>query len=125
MLRSELVLASASPRRKELLTLARLTFRVLVSKVEEKALPREEPQDYVVRNAILKASDISKQCGDALVIGADTIVVSPDGVLMEKPADEEDSVRMLKALSGRTHTVYTAFAIVTRGGQEILHSERC
>lgn len=123
----KLILASASPRRAELLASAGLTFRVLVSAVPEVWEPSETPEEYVRRNATAKALAICQRHGSdvegALVIGADTIVVSPDGRILEKPADAADARRMLTALSGSEHRVCTSYAICNGTTGYVLVSE--
>lgn len=109
------ILASGSPRRRELLARAGLRFEVIESGVSETRDVRESARDYALRLARDKALAVSTLHSEALVIGADTIVVC-NGVVLEKPADAKEAVRMLKMLSGNVHIVITAFAIA-RGGQ--------
>jgi septum formation protein len=106
-----LVLASASPRRAELLRAAGIEFDVLVSNVDEALDPEESPDGYVRRIAQLKAEAVVPRAGGRPVLGADTIVVVNNAVL-GKPADEADARRMLQLLSGREHTVVTAVCLV-------------
>lgn len=108
----KIVLASASPRRREILENAGLSFRVFVCDADEdrvdKAIP---PNMYVQELALLKAGEASKHdLGDTLVISADTIVYL-DGEILGKPASEEDAKRMLLALSGREHSVFTGICV--------------
>lgn len=106
----ELILASASPRRAQLLREAGFDFRVLPSQVEEiKSGPGGAISD-ALRNAELKAGDIAEKNPDALVIGADT-VIEFDNETLGKPRDPEDAFRMLRRLSGREHTVSTGVSI--------------
>ena len=105
-----LTLASASPRRRQLLEMLGVPVRVVPSHVPEVHVPGETPRAYVERLARDKATSVT---GD-LVLGADTTVVL-DGQLLEKPLDEEDAVRMLRLLQGRTHEVMTSVALVTSG----------
>lgn len=108
---AEIILASASPRRRELLALAGVDFAVKVADVEE-VIPENASPDEVVKSlAMQKASAVAQENPDSIVIGSDT-VVALDGAILGKPRDEEDAVRMLKALSGRSHTVYTGVAII-------------
>lgn len=108
----DVILASASPRRRELLALIFGDFRVLPSEFEESLVPSElAPADHVVYSASAKARDVAARAADSLVIGADTIVVV-DGEILGKPADEADAARMLRALSGRTHEVYTGITVI-------------
>ena len=116
-----LILASASPRRRELLTQAGLTFTVESADINEERLANEIAAAYVHRLAIEKAQAVwnLRSSLDALhdpliVLGADTCVVS-DGHILGKPVNAEDARRMLKLLSGRTHTVLTGVAAVSRG----------
>jgi len=101
-----LILASASPRRRQLLEMLGIEVDVRPSHVPEVPRPGEAPRDYALRLAQDKANAVP---GD-LVLAADTIVVLDD-TLLEKPADEDDAVRMLLRLQGRTHQVITAVAL--------------
>ena len=101
----KIVLASSSPRRQQLLELIGLTFTIVVSQIEEDNAKDLPPHELAIGQARDKAMDVSKQvAGDAVVIGADTIVVL-DGKVFGKPVDRQDAVRMLTALAGREHTV--------------------
>ena len=104
------ILASASPRRRELLALIRIPHEVLPADVDESHRPGEVPAAYAERLAREKATVIARSAPAAVVVGADTIVVI-DGEILGKPRDEPDAARMLALLSGRSHTVYTAVAI--------------
>lgn len=110
-----LVLASASPRRKELLELAGLDFKIVPSHALE-PLPddSESPEEYAVSMARIKAVEVAGRCPDAVVLGADS-VVAVDMDILGKPADEADAVRMLGMLSGRTHRVVTGVCVVMPG----------
>ncbi|MBR4767475.1 MAG: septum formation inhibitor Maf [Lachnospiraceae bacterium] len=108
----ELVLASNSPRRKELLERLGFRFTVKTAGVRETYDPGWEPGKIVEHLAFIKADAVFRQCPDAVVLGADTIVVL-DGEILGKPKDREDAFRMLKELSGRTHDVYTGVAILS------------
>lgn len=107
---ARLVLASASPRRRELLAQLGVPFDVVVSDVPETAQPGESPEEFGLRVARDKAAEVACSCPDALVLAADTVVVS-DGVIFGKPRDRADARRMLQALSGRTHEVLTAVVL--------------
>lgn len=108
---AKVILASASPRRKELLSLAGVDFTVKVADVEE-IIPENASPDEVVRSlALQKAQAVAKDNPDCIVIGSDT-VVALDGVILGKPKDEENAKQMLTALSGRSHTVYTGVALI-------------
>jgi septum formation protein len=110
----KVILASASPRRRQLLTAAGVSFDVIESLVPERHDPGEPPRDYALRMARDKAIAVSSRFPDATVIGADTIVVC-EAQILEKPADADDARRMLTMLSARTHTVVTAFALACAG----------
>jgi septum formation protein len=106
-----LVLASASPRRRELLAQAGFAFEVVPSDVPEIPQAGETPEAFAQRVAREKALEIAARRPDAYVLGADTIVVVGD-LLLGKPVDADDARRMLRLLSGRTHRVLTAVALV-------------
>jgi septum formation protein len=122
-----LVLASASPRRKQLLTQAGYVFAVEVADVDESVLPGEAAAAYVQRLAEDKAREVlerywnpihdtealRKRPPGLVVLGADTTVVC-DGEILAKPENAEDAMRMLRSLSGRTHEVMTGVAVATR-----------
>lgn len=110
-LSSPVVLASRSPRRLALLSQIGLTVRVVVSDVPEDLDPALTPAANAEALARLKAQHVARGIDDGIVLGADTIVVLDEHVL-GKPVDETDAERMLSLLSGRTHTVYTGFALV-------------
>lgn len=110
-----IVLASASPRRQELLRQIGCGFRVVVSDAEELSGDGISPERLAVENARRKAEDVAaKEGGNAPVLGADT-VVAVDEMILGKPKDETDAVRMLRLLSGRQHFVYTGIALAYRG----------
>ena len=114
-----LYLASASPRRRELLTQLAYPFAVLSVHVPEELMPGEEAVAYVQRLAQDKALAGWRACEGRLpVLGSDTIVVLDDAIL-EKPRDEADAQRMLSALSGRAHQVMTAVALATSAGVDV------
>jgi septum formation protein len=105
-----LILASASPRRSELLRKARLVFRVEPAHVPEERTDGEDPMEYAKRLASDKARAIAAKHPNDIVLGADTIVIA-DGHVLEKPMDEADAARMLRMLSGRTHEVTTGVCL--------------
>ncbi len=108
----EIVLASQSPRRRELLGRLLLDFKVMVDDAEEVRIPDEKPEDMVQRLALMKAQNVAEKSGSqGLVIGADTVVTF-DGNVLGKPKDEEEAFSMLSQLSGREHTVFTGVAVV-------------
>jgi len=105
-----LILASASPRRKQLLGELGLSFDVIVADVTEHEDPETDPRKMVAHNAALKADWVASRNLDAWVLGADTTVFIDQRVL-NKPSDLADARRMLRQLSGRTHVVYTGVAL--------------
>lgn len=108
-----LILASSSPRRRELLRIAGLDFTVQPSDVEESPLPGETPVEQVQRLAEAKAQDVSRAYPEQWVLGADTIVVH-DGLIMGKPKDIHDAAAMLTRLSGQIHEVFTGYCVLHR-----------
>lgn len=110
------ILASASPRRKQLLKEIIPCFDVIPAKGEEMVLGNPTPKKLVMELARQKAIEIATlpQAEGCAVLGADTVVVL-DGEVLGKPKDEQDAIRMLSALSGRTHQVYTGVCIVYEG----------
>src|SRR5277367_1816667 len=121
-----LVLASASPRRKELLTQAGFTFRVHASSVPEEHRAAEDPIAFATRLAREKAQAVFTELAShdsendpLLVLGADTVVVSPAKEILGKPKDANDAARMLRLLAGATHSVITGVAVVSRTGIEV------
>jgi septum formation protein len=118
-----LVLASASPRRKELLTQAGYEFQTIPANIPEVRGDREDPTTFVTRLAREKAqyvfNEVKGSAGeDLMVLGADTIVVTPEEIL-GKPRDSRDAARMLGMLSGRTHQVITGVCLITRAAVEV------
>lgn len=111
----EVILASGSPRRRELLTLLGVTFRVQVSGEDEDSA-ETDPRALAAELAALKGRSVAALNPDALVIAADT-VVAVDGVLLAKPADAAENAAFLRQLSGRTHQVFTGVSVFA-GGQE-------
>jgi len=111
-----LVLASASPRRQELLREAGIAFELCPAHIAEERRPGEPPLEYACRLAREKAEAVAQRFPGRFVLGADTIVVVDDHVL-EKPRDPEDAARMLRLLSGRGHQVTTAVSLVDPSGQ--------
>lgn len=110
-----IVLASGSPRRRELLADLGLDCEVAPSRAEEPApLPGEPPADYAARMAAMKTAEVATRFPDRIVLGADTIVVLGDRI-MGKPADDVHALAMLTALSGQTHQVITAFCLMLPG----------
>ncbi len=109
----DIILASASPRRQELLRLIGLDFRVAPSKFDESTVVTWPPEDHVTESATGKANDVASGISDGIIIGADTVVVAY-GEIMGKPVDPADARRMLKLLSGRAHCVYTGLCVIER-----------
>jgi septum formation protein len=112
-----LVLASQSPRRREILTAAGIDFVARGVSVPEEHRPGESPESYVLRLAETKARAVEAAPGD-IVLGADTVVVAA-GQILEKPRDGADAARMLALLSGRVHDVITGICLL-RGDRTIL-----
>lgn len=125
-MRPMIYLASASPRRRELLGQLGIPCEVRPAEVDEKALPSESPDEYVSRVAVEKARSVAASLAepDTLVLAADT-AVAKGGEIFGKPVDREDALRMLGALSGGTHRVYTGVALVqgARCGEALSRSE--
>ncbi|MCI8894016.1 MAG: septum formation inhibitor Maf [Lachnospiraceae bacterium] len=123
LIHRKLILASASPRRRELLAQVGADFIVLPAAGEER-ITKEQPQEAVMELALQKAMEVAEriakgeipQTGDGmLVLGADTVVVC-DGRILGKPRDEGDAVEMLTRLQGRTHQVFTGVALIDMPG---------
>jgi len=110
---SRVILASSSPRRKELLSQAGVPFDVIVSGCDETPIVGESAQEMVERLALLKAQAVSDLEQEALVIGADTTVFI-DGEALGKPSSVEEARQMLKRIQGRTHEVWGGVAIVEK-----------
>ena len=115
----QIILASRSPRRAELLTAAGISFEVLAADIDETPHPNETPAAYVERLAIDKARAVLALRPGARVLGADT-TVTIDGEILGKPVDAGDAARMLRKLSGRPHDVHTGVAVVSAAG---VHSD--
>ena len=120
-----LILASNSPRRKQLLSLGGWAYEVAVADVDESLLPGEGPGDYVLRLAEAKARKSAETVApDSIVIAADTSVVDA-GEILGKPLDEADAQRMLKRLRGHTHQVYTGLALLRVSDSKTLRHRSC
>jgi septum formation protein len=125
-----LVLASSSPRRRELLAQGGFTFQVTPAAIPEERRPDESAISYVTRLAREKAEAVwgrstnqgherlDREDDPLLVLGADTTVVAADGQILEKPTDERDAARMLRLLSGTTHKIITGVALISASGSE-------
>jgi len=112
-----LILASSSPRRRDLLSQLGLVAESIAPAIDESRLPRETPGRYARRMALSKARAVDSRVSDqtAILIAADT-VIALDGDILGKPRDESDAVRMLSRLSGREHSVFSAVAVGRVGG---------
>lgn len=109
-MKNRLILASKSPRRCGLLKQLGLDFEVIPSKIEEDLISGESPRRHVIRLAEAKAIDVGHQYPDAWVVGADTIV-DIDGMILGKPMDRQEALKMLQRLSGKEHRVWTGFSV--------------
>ena len=109
---SPLLLASASPRRRELLGMLGVRFVVVTSRFNEASLAHmADPAEYTKEAALGKAREVAgRRAG--IILGVDTDVFAPDGTILGKPADAEDAKRLLRLLSGATHTVYSGIALL-------------
>lgn len=107
----QLVLASSSPRRKELLQMLNVPFSIVTSDVVETSVTAPNVQQYVTEVALLKTRDVAKKCPNQCIIGADTIVVYNDEIL-HKPTSPEQAIQHLTRLAGNRHEVMTAVAII-------------
>ena len=107
----DIILASASPRRSELMTLAGFRFDVICADIDEIVPEKALPQEVVMSLALQKAQAVAKDHRKSAVVGSDTVVVL-DGKILGKPRSEKEAAEMLRSLSGRTHKVYTGVAIV-------------
>jgi len=117
----ELILASSSPRRQELLRAAKIPFSVRPSNVPEEPFPGETPLQFTARLAQEKASAIwptLTRTQDVIVLGADTIVVVDDEIL-GKPVDSDDAARMLRMMSNRSHQVITSVCVIDSHGRDV------
>jgi septum formation protein len=112
-----LVLASASPRRAEILRAVGWPFETLAAQIDETPRASEEPARYVERLAREKAEAVAQSVPGRLVLGADTTVVVDD-LMLGKPLDEKDAIRMLRSLNGRWHEVLTGVALVRAGDEK-------
>lgn len=108
---SKIILASASPRRKELMTLAGYDFEVKCADIIETVPENAKPEDVVMSLALQKAQAVARENPEAIVVGSDT-VVALDEKILGKPHSKQEAVEMLRSLSGRRHRVYTGVAII-------------
>ncbi len=107
----QIILASSSPRRKELLQMIGLSCKVIAPKIDEKRNPRLKIRSQVEAISQKKAQAIADKQSDAIIIAADTLV-EIQGEILGKPTDRDDALRMLHKLNGKTHTVCTGFTII-------------
>ena len=112
----QLILASASPRRAELLRQIGIPFRRVVSGVDEDLQDPADPEEHVRELSRRKAEDVAGPLSSGIVLGADTVVVLDEHIL-GKPADEKEAAEMLAMLSGRTHQVYTGLTLIDAGSR--------
>lgn len=108
---TQLILASASPRRSHLMRELGLTFSVVPSNVNEDDIHFDDPSELVEALAYAKAAQVAQGVDQGLVIGSDTIVVM-DGLVLGKPVSDDDAMRMLRELSGREHHVYSGISVI-------------
>jgi len=114
MIEPRVILASQSPRRRELLNLIGIAHEVRPADIDESAFPDEAPAAHAERLARSKADTLARELTDAVVVAADTIVVIDD-LILGKPTDADDARHTLRRLAGRTHTVFTAVAVARDG----------
>jgi septum formation protein len=112
-----IVLASGSPRRKQLLEMLRIPFRVIPPDVDEHVLPGEQADAYVTRLSRVKAETVVARAPDEVILAADT-TVALKGKIFEKPTSPQNAVEMLEQLQGQTHKVLTAVAVAANGRLE-------
>lgn len=107
----KIILASSSPRRKEILENANVKFDIIKSEIDEVILDNELPSQVVMRLAFEKCIDIAAKHRESLVIGADTVVVLDD-IILGKPKDIDEAIAMITQLSGKTHQVITGISLI-------------
>lgn len=112
-----LILASNSPRRAEILNLAKVPFKITSPRYSEEVLGSEKPDVLVQRNSMKKAESISNEIQAGIILGADTVVVLEQEIL-GKPKDEKEAISMLKKLSGKWHEVYTGVALLNKANSK-------
>lgn len=113
----DIILASASPRRKEILENTNLKFHIIKSDIEERILKEESPEQVAMRLSFEKCMNIASNHESSLVIGADTIVVLDD-MILGKPKDKDEAYFMLKKLSNRVHQVITGISLINLEGNK-------
>lgn len=114
-----IILASKSPRRKQLLEKAGLKFKVVESNYEEKIDSKLNPHQLVKKLSLEKAKAVAQKYRNAIIIGADTIIVC-EGKIMGKPKDEKDARKILNFISDKTHLIVTGFTIIDGESQKII-----
>ena len=119
---SRIILASASPRRRELMELAGYDFEVICADIVEAVPENVQPQEVVMSLALQKAQAVAAENEDAVVVGSDT-VVALDGKILGKPHSESEACEMLRLLSGRTHKVFTGVTVVGDGKEKSFFDE--
>lgn len=112
----KIILASGSPRRRELLTQIGVAFEVLKAEGEE-VITSAVPSEVVKELSMQKALEVSGKCDGTVIIGADTVVAA-DGQILGKPKDKEDAMRMLRLLQGKSHEVITGVTVFLKGKKE-------
>lgn len=117
----QIILASASPRRRELLAQIGLNFTVLPASGEEK-LTKQIPSEIVEELSSQKAEAVAEQIPDGIIIGADTVVCQ-DGEIMGKPKDEADALRMLRQLQGEMHSVFTGVTLIVKENGSVISKQ--
>lgn len=117
----QMILASASPRRRELLAQIGLDFTVLPASGEEK-LTKQIPSEVVEELSSQKAEAVAEQISDGIIIGADTVVCQ-DGEIMGKPKDEADALRMLRQLQGEMHSVFTGVTLIVKENGSVISKQ--
>lgn len=116
----KVLLASASPRRKSLMNVLGIDFEIKISNCEEKVEKNQTVENIVMSLSLQKAEAVADGLnGEYVIIGADTVVSYEDEIL-GKPKDKDDAIRMLKLLSGKTHSVYTGFTIINTADNSII-----
>jgi nucleoside triphosphate pyrophosphatase len=113
-----LILASQSPRRRELLGILGIPFEVIPADIAEIPRSDESPEQFVVRAAREKGIEVANRVSHSVVLSADT-VVTIDGLILGKPSDESHAIQMLMQLSGRQHAVYTAVCVIDQSNREV------
>ena len=116
-----IILASKSPRRQQLMKLLPYEFKAVPSSFDESTVKENIPERLVRTLAFKKASAVQKDFADDIIVGCDTVVVSPDNEVFGIPKDIDDAKRMLMALSGKTHKVITGVSVLYNGKKTVFH----